>query len=142
MPQVRSCLVSVLVLSSLCAIVVQTAPMTKTSIDSIRTSNLQNQASIEDTESLPPDTFRKLAQALYQRGDKVLDRKRFHNESVTCNDGSVAGYYIRRNRHSKRWIIFLEGKKLRMALEQEGAGAIEVTALSPGSISLSILVTG
>ena len=63
--------------------------------------------------ALPPDTFRKLAQALYQRGDKAenrMHRKFFYNSNVTCNDGSVAGYYIRRNYHSKRWIVFLEGE--------------------------------
>ena len=67
-----------------------------------------------DPESLPPDTFRKLAQALYQRGDKAenrLHRKFFYNTNITCNDGSVAGYYIRRNFHSKRWIVFLEGMR-------------------------------
>ena len=66
-----------------------------------------------DPESLPPDTFRKLAQALYQRGDKAenrLSRKFFYNHEITCNDGTTAGYYIRRNYHSKRWIVFLEGK--------------------------------
>ncbi|KAG8178958.1 hypothetical protein JTE90_013114 [Oedothorax gibbosus] len=31
------------------------------------------------------------------------------NRTVTCNDGSHAGYYIRESRASKRWIIFLEG---------------------------------
>ena len=65
-----------------------------------------------DPESLPPDTFRKLAQALYQRGDKAenrLSRKFFYNHEITCNDGTTAGYYIRRNYHSKRWIVFLEG---------------------------------
>ena len=64
-------------------------------------------------EELPPDTFRKLAQALYQRGDKAenrLQRKFFYNDNVTCNDGSVAGFYIRRNYKSKKWVIFLEGK--------------------------------
>ncbi len=64
------------------------------------------------SDSLPPDTFRKLAQALYQRGDKTanrMQRKFFYNETVTCNDGSVAGFYLRRNYNSKRWIIFLEG---------------------------------
>ena len=65
-----------------------------------------------DPESLPPDTFRKLAQALYQRGDKAenrLSRKFFYNHEITCNDGTTAGYYIRRNYHSKQWIVFLEG---------------------------------
>ena len=67
-----------------------------------------------DPESLPPDTFRKLAQALYQRGDKAenrLSRKFFYNNEITCNDGTSAGYYIRRNYNSKRWIVFLEGTK-------------------------------
>ncbi|XP_055944933.1 palmitoleoyl-protein carboxylesterase notum1-like isoform X1 [Argiope bruennichi] len=31
------------------------------------------------------------------------------NKTVTCNDGSPAGYYIRESRSSKRWIIYLEG---------------------------------
>ena len=68
-----------------------------------------------DPESLPPDTFRKLAQALYQRGDKAenrLSRKFFYDHEVTCNDGTSAGYYIRRNYQSKRWIVFLEGMYL------------------------------
>ena len=89
-----------LVISTLCTILVQTHPMTN-----------QDQ---NDPESLPPDTFRKLAQALYhrsgeQKAENRLERKFFYNSSVTCNDGTVAGYYIRRNYESKRWIIFLEG---------------------------------
>ena len=62
-----------------------------------------------DPESLPPDTFRKLAQALYQGKANRLQRIFFQNSSITCNDGSVAGYYIRRNYSSQRWIIYLEG---------------------------------
>ena len=63
-----------------------------------------------DPESLPPDTFRKLAQALYQGKANRLQRIFFQNSSITCNDGSVAGYYIRRNYSSQRWIIYLEGE--------------------------------
>ncbi|CAB4056255.1 NOTUM [Lepeophtheirus salmonis] len=69
-------------------------------------------SSNETPQSLPPDTFRKLAQALYQRGDKAenrLSKKIFYNRNITCNDGSPAGYYMRRNSHSRRWVIFLEG---------------------------------
>ena len=62
-----------------------------------------------DPASLPPDTFRKLAQALYQGKANRLQRIFFQNSSITCNDGSVAGYYIRRNYSSQRWIIYLEG---------------------------------
>ena len=94
-------LVTVCIISTLCVLVVHTQPMTR------------DQENQPNPESLPPDTFRKLAQALYNRDDKVsnrLERKFFYNTSVTCNDGTVAGYYIRRNYQSKRWILFLEGK--------------------------------
>ena len=104
-PKMRSILVTLVLLSALCAVIVHTHPAGPKSQGSAVKS--------PDPESLPPDTFRKLAQALYQRGDKAenrLQRKFFYNGNVTCNDGSVAGYYIRRNYNSKRWIIFLEGK--------------------------------
>ena len=38
-----------------------------------------------------------------------LRRVMLSNSSVTCNDGTVAGYYIRRSYGSRRWIVFLEG---------------------------------
>ena len=66
----------------------------------------------ESGDFLPEETFRKLAAVLYRRGDKVenrLTRKYLYNTNVTCNDGSTAGYYIRRNQESRRWIIYLEG---------------------------------
>lgn len=31
------------------------------------------------------------------------------SSNATCNDGSPAGYYMRLNRNSKRWIIYLQG---------------------------------
>uniref|UniRef100_A0A3Q3W1Y9 Uncharacterized protein n=1 Tax=Mola mola TaxID=94237 RepID=A0A3Q3W1Y9_MOLML len=31
------------------------------------------------------------------------------NASVTCNDGSPAGYYLKESKGSKRWLLFLEG---------------------------------
>ena len=104
MPQVRSILVIICILSSICAIVVQTQPMTKTSTDFH-----SRQISTSLPENLPPDTVRLLAKALYQPLYPRLERKHFYNTSNTCNDGSVAGYYIRRNYQSQRWIIFLEG---------------------------------
>ncbi len=79
-----------------------------------------NQEQPEDSndhqqDSLPPDTFRKLAQALYQRGEqadsRAMERKYLYDRNATCNDGSTAGYYIRRNYQSKRWIVFLEGEE-------------------------------
>lgn len=33
----------------------------------------------------------------------------FNGNTVSCNDGSPAGYYKRLNNHSKSWIIYLQG---------------------------------
>ena len=96
----RSTLVSMLIILSTIILVVNTHPMSRVPSEEVT------------AESLPPDTFRQLAQALYNRDDKEthrLERKFLYNTSVTCNDGSRAGYYIRRNYQSKRWIVFLEG---------------------------------
>ena len=106
-PKMRSLLVILLLLASLCALVARARPSSSYEYEEEAPDALP-----ADPESLPPDTFRKLAQALYQRGDREenrLQRKFLYNENVTCNDGSVAGFYIRRNYQSKRWIIFLEG---------------------------------
>ena len=112
LPKMRQFLVTFFVIGGICTLVVETQPTANSArqkmVDDTKPENLST-----DPESLPPDTFRKLAQALYQRGDKAenrLHRKFFYNHNVTCNDGSVAGYYIRRNYNSKRWIVFLEGK--------------------------------
>ena len=96
---------AVCLVGGICSIVVSGKPA---SFDEASTASQDSTTSA--SESLPPDTFRKLAQALYQRGDKAsnrLQRKFFYNDSVTCNDGSVAGFYIRRNYKSKRWITQL-----------------------------------
>ena len=98
-------LVLTLILSTICILVVNTQPMSR------------EDQELNNPQSLPPDTFRQLAQALKNRDDKEthrLERKFLDNTSVTCNDGSRAGYYIRRNYQSKRWIVFLEGKQLSL----------------------------
>lgn len=41
--------------------------------------------------------------------EAFLKRQMLKNTSVTCNDGTTAGYYLRRSPGSKKWIIFLEG---------------------------------
>ncbi|CAN8017601.1 unnamed protein product [Ixodes persulcatus] len=44
------------------------------------------------------------------RADKRLRKVLLTNKTVACNDGSPAGYYIRKWHGSRRWIIFLEGE--------------------------------
>ena len=103
-----SLLVTVCLLGAFCTLLARGHPT------SASAAAAEDPSSSFPGEGLPPDTFRKLAQALYDRGDKAanrLQRKYFYNDNVTCNDGSVAGYYIRRNHFkSQRWVIFLEGE--------------------------------
>ncbi|XP_060796990.1 inactive palmitoleoyl-protein carboxylesterase notum1b [Neoarius graeffei] len=81
----------------------------------------------ETTESFPldftavqdgnVDTFmeqvKNLAQSLYPcSAQKLEDDMKLHfleNSSVTCNDGTPAGYYMKESRGSRRWLLFLEG---------------------------------
>uniref|UniRef100_A0A8C5G6R7 Uncharacterized protein n=1 Tax=Gouania willdenowi TaxID=441366 RepID=A0A8C5G6R7_GOUWI len=57
--------------------------------------------------------IKNLAQSLYpcsaQKLDKDMKLQFLKNVSVTCNDGSPAGYYIKESRGSRRWLLFLEG---------------------------------
>lgn len=41
--------------------------------------------------------------------DRALKRVYLSNRTVTCNDGSQSGFYLRKSSKSKRWVIFLEG---------------------------------
>lgn len=40
---------------------------------------------------------------------KALKRVFLSNRTVTCNDGSQAGFYLRKSSKSKRWVVFFEG---------------------------------
>ncbi|XP_075895273.1 inactive palmitoleoyl-protein carboxylesterase notum1b [Nelusetta ayraudi] len=57
--------------------------------------------------------IKNLAQSLYKCSSQKLDQDmKLHllrNVSVTCNDGSPAGYYLRESKGSKRWLLYLEG---------------------------------
>ncbi|KAL4648652.1 palmitoleoyl-protein carboxylesterase notum1a-like [Arapaima gigas] len=80
----------------------------------------------EVTESFPLDftavegnvdsfmaQVKNLAQSLYpcsaQKLDQDMKLRFLQNASVTCNDGTQAGYYLRESKGSKRWLVFLEG---------------------------------
>ncbi|KAK5617906.1 Palmitoleoyl-protein carboxylesterase notum1a [Crenichthys baileyi] len=56
---------------------------------------------------------KNLAQSLYPcSAQKLQQDMKLHllkNVSVTCNDGSPAGYYIKESKGSRRWLLFLEG---------------------------------
>uniref|UniRef100_A0A3Q0RZ52 Notum, palmitoleoyl-protein carboxylesterase a n=1 Tax=Amphilophus citrinellus TaxID=61819 RepID=A0A3Q0RZ52_AMPCI len=68
---------------------------------------------VEDNMDNFMTQVKNLAQSLYPCSAQKLDydmRLNFlENTSVTCNDGSPAGYYLKESRGSRRWLIFLEG---------------------------------
>ncbi|XP_058022994.1 palmitoleoyl-protein carboxylesterase NOTUM isoform X2 [Ahaetulla prasina] len=57
--------------------------------------------------------IKSLAQSLYPCSAQNLHQElKLHsllNSSVTCNDGSPAGYYLKESKGSRRWLLFLEG---------------------------------
>ncbi|KAJ8366605.1 hypothetical protein AAFF_G00348600, partial [Aldrovandia affinis] len=56
---------------------------------------------------------KNLAQSLYPCSAQKLARDmKLHfleNASVTCNDGTPSGYYMKESKGSRRWLVFLEG---------------------------------
>ncbi|EDV96089.1 palmitoleoyl-protein carboxylesterase NOTUM [Drosophila grimshawi] len=40
---------------------------------------------------------------------RSLKRASLTNSSMTCNDGTHAGFYLRKQPNSKKWVVFLEG---------------------------------
>ncbi|XP_063225651.1 palmitoleoyl-protein carboxylesterase NOTUM isoform X2 [Bacillus rossius redtenbacheri] len=63
--------------------------------------------------STPPlSTIQRFMKMLEPRAadeQRVLKRAQLSVANVTCNDGSPAGFYLRRSQTSTKWIIFLEG---------------------------------
>lgn len=61
---------------------------------------------------MPADVMHKVRLVLKtwnDVGERSLKRIYVTNKTVTCNDGSVAGYYLKKSAHSRDWIVFLEG---------------------------------
>uniref|UniRef100_A0A336MQJ2 CSON003232 protein n=1 Tax=Culicoides sonorensis TaxID=179676 RepID=A0A336MQJ2_CULSO len=64
-------------------------------ISSIETNSIQ--------ERQLPDTTNQFTDS------KALKRVFLSNRTVTCNDGSKAGFYLRKSQGSRRWVVFFEG---------------------------------
>ncbi|XP_036078586.1 palmitoleoyl-protein carboxylesterase NOTUM isoform X2 [Rousettus aegyptiacus] len=66
---------------------------------------------------------KSLAQSLYPCSAQQLNEDlRLHlllNTSVTCNDGSPAGYYLKESKGSRRWLLFLEGTGILSSQPEE-----------------------
>lgn len=63
-------------------------------------------------EEYQSNTIQKLMSILGKYGlddQRGLKRVYLSNRSITCNDGSQAGFYLRKSHGSRRWIMYLEG---------------------------------
>ncbi|GFS74372.1 palmitoleoyl-protein carboxylesterase NOTUM [Nephila pilipes] len=77
-----------------------------------RLPELLNGRGLSQLSSPGLELIRQLLRELHEcRSSKAPAMRKviLTNKTVTCNDGSPAGYYIRESRSSKRWIIYLEG---------------------------------
>lgn len=72
------------------------------------------------TDLTPPERFtiesNSIQRAFNEKGrttiidaSRALKRVFLSNRTVTCNDGSQAGFYLRKSLKSKRWVVFFEG---------------------------------
>ncbi|XP_048512534.1 palmitoleoyl-protein carboxylesterase NOTUM isoform X2 [Athalia rosae] len=85
----------------------------------VLTENAYGEDKATNTVSVSPgspviqsNTIQKFIEVLgkYELEDqRSLKRVYLSNRSITCNDGSQAGFYLRKSQGSKRWVIFLEG---------------------------------
>ncbi|XP_065215389.1 palmitoleoyl-protein carboxylesterase NOTUM [Planococcus citri] len=65
----------------------------------------------------PPNSRTNNVQGLYEVINDCTEedddsnglRKVMFTNNVTCNDGTPAGFYVRKNGNSKKWIVYLEG---------------------------------
>ncbi|CAH0553024.1 unnamed protein product [Brassicogethes aeneus] len=71
--------------------------------------NTVNDVSFE--QPIYSNTIQRVVQNSETRGHDVRALKKvfLSNRSITCNDGSQSGFYLRKSYTSKKWIIFLEG---------------------------------
>ncbi|TMW49291.1 hypothetical protein DOY81_005627 [Sarcophaga bullata] len=44
-----------------------------------------------------------------RHSSRALKKAWLSNRTIVCNDGTAAGFYLRKNPNSKKWIVFLEG---------------------------------
>lgn len=83
------------------------ALVTKTaSANAINSSALAALETNLKSNSLLPSQTNSTAHPEHSR---ALKKAYLSNRSIVCNDGTAAGFYLRKNPNSKKWIVFLEG---------------------------------
>lgn len=73
-----------------------------------RTTNVDFKSSKQSIESNSIQRHTMEAGRL-NTNSRSLKRVFISNRTITCNDGSQAGFYLRKSTVSKKWVVFLEG---------------------------------
>ncbi|XP_037881000.1 palmitoleoyl-protein carboxylesterase NOTUM isoform X2 [Glossina fuscipes] len=63
--------------------------------------SMENNSIQKQPSSVPSSTV--------QERSRALKRVFLSNRTIVCNDGTLAGFYLRKNANSRKWIVFLEG---------------------------------
>lgn len=81
-------------------------------MDNRRTTSYGYQSHYHSGSSKPTANANRHQQQMFAQLAKqysVMRLRWISNSSVTCNDGTRAGYYVRHSPTSRRWLIYLEG---------------------------------
>lgn len=85
---------------------VVTISLTNSLTDSRETNHTRLTIESNSIQRLVIDTERSSSNG----GDsRALKRVFLSNRTITCNDGSQAGFYLRKSSPSKKWVVFFEG---------------------------------
>lgn len=85
---------------------VVTISLTNSLTDSRETNHTRLTIESNSIQRLVIDTGRSSSNG----GDsRALKRVFLSNRTITCNDGSQAGFYLRKSSPSKKWVVFFEG---------------------------------
>ena len=68
---------------------------------SVKTNSLYSPSS----STSPPSSISNAE----RHSSRALKKAWLSNRTIVCNDGTAAGFYLRKNPNSKKWIVFLEG---------------------------------
>lgn len=78
---------------------------------SVQGRTTKSDLAILDNNSIPysSKSNHSVAQDAFRMDQRSLKRVFLSNRTISCNDGSQAGFYLRRSPGSTRWVVFFEG---------------------------------
>ncbi|XP_065360615.1 palmitoleoyl-protein carboxylesterase NOTUM [Calliphora vicina] len=89
------------------SLVTKTAALNTLNSTAMALMELQQQTvKINSVQTTQPGV---VASTPHPEHSRALKKAWLSNRTIVCNDGTAAGFYLRKNPNSKKWIVFLEG---------------------------------